>query len=228
MHGGSDGFLLIYGNAGDTGYRKYSQANNEVLCRTSKGKKMKYKKYKKTGTTNPSKAKAGETAASETSPKCRLFGRSYWRDVVIVSVLAALGVISGMINYISDSDRPLFANVFWSLLYLAAWCVCGAFSASRRPHGHPVRVMYAAWSALSAAAALAMLLLSCLPGSDAFLQSGAGGAVGGFMFALCMPLYGICFFGSAGYIANDILLFAVSVAVGILPRLVEKMRAERF
>ncbi len=154
----------------------------------------------------------------------QLFDRAYWRDVIAVSALAALAVIAGMINYIGDSDRPLFANVFWSLLYLVAWCMWGALVVSRRDARHPARVLYAVWSALSAAAALVLLMLSCLPFGDAFLQSSVGGVIGGAMFALCMPLYGLCFFGSAGYVINDILLFVVSAAAGSLPWLAERIR----
>lgn len=161
---------------------------------------------------------------SEMARSGRLFGHAYWRDVIAVSVLAALAVISGMINYIGDSDRPLFANVFWSLLYLFAWCMWGAFVVSHRNARHPVRVLHVVWSALSAIAALVMLLLSCLPFGDAFLQSSVGGAIAGAMFALCMPLYGLCFFGSAGYIINDLLLFTVSAAAGSLPWLVDRIR----
>ncbi len=182
----------------------------------------------KVKTHDPKEKNANVYIDGATGHSNRLFGRSYWRDVAVVSVLASLGVISGMINYIGDSDRPLFANAFLSLLYLVSWCAWGAFSVSRRSSRHPVRVLYSAWAVLSAVSALSMLLLSCFPGGDAFLQSNVGGAIGNVMFALCMPLYGICFFGSDGYVINDILLFAVSSAAVFLPHWVKRIRSKRF
>lgn len=156
------------------------------------------------------------------------FGKKdYWSDVLSVSVLISLSLIGGCVNYISDGDKLNFGNVFLSLLALAAWALWGCAVLSRRRPTHPTRILYTVWFVLPAAASFVLLVMSLITSSGQFVSGGAGAVFAAVMLAFCLPLYGLCFFGSSGYIANDILMFLISVLWIFLPYIAARVRADR-
>ena len=150
--------------------------------------------------------------------------KDYWFDVAAVSVLIALSIIVGGINFISgDGDSLTFANVFSSLIYLAVWAFWGCTVLPRRRETHPVRIFYTAWFALGAIAALSLLIISlAASGGASFMTSEAGSKATLVLFLMCSPMYGVCFFGSDGYILNDIFMLMLSLVLILMPYIVQR------
>ncbi len=154
-------------------------------------------------------------------------GRSYWLNVLAISVLLALGIISGSVNYLAGDGGITFANVFWSFIHLAAWGTWGWFAISGRAAGHPSRVLYSVWFALPAASATALLVASFIPASADLFATAAGGTIAACLVACCLPMAGFGFFGSTGYVANDIVILALSLLMLLLPRIAATARSRK-
>ncbi len=151
-------------------------------------------------------------------------GKRYWLDIATVSVLIALGVMAGGVNFIVGSgDELTFANVLFSLIYIAAWAAWGCTSLTRVKSTHPTRIFYTVWFSTSALAAFSLLVIS-LTDSSSFMSSGAGNAFAVILLIVSSPMYGICLFGSSGYIANDIVMLLASVTLLFLPQITLRIR----
>ena len=139
--------------------------------------------------------------------KSPLGDRGYWIDILSVSALISVSIIAGCVNYLMGDGSITFANVFWSFAHIAAWAVWGWLVLSKREAGHPSRILYSA--------------------SAEFLSTAPGNIIATVLIVGCLPMSGFGFFGSSGYVANDIVMVALSALMLFVPRIAAVRRARR-
>lgn len=159
--------------------------------------------------------------------KSPLGDRGYWIDILSVSSLISVSIIAGCVNYLMGDGSITFANVFWSFAHIAAWAVWGWLALSKREAGHPSRILYSVWFLLPLVSAAALLVMSFIPASAEFLSTAPGNIIATVLIVGCLPMSGFGFFGSSGYVANDIVMVALSALMLFVPRIAAVRRARR-